>query len=192
MEHADTELLNRWMAGDADAATSAMRRVYTEMRRVAGRLARDERPDHTLRPTALVHETYIELSSGRSLRWQSRRHFLNTAARIMRHVLVDHGRRRRAAKRGGDKTRVLLEDVADLADARPDEVLAVDAALADLERLDPDAARLVEARYFAGLSLDEVAECLGVSRKTVVRRWRRVRAWLRLQLRPAKSPVGSD
>ena len=158
--------------------------VYGELRVLANRALRGGRPGQTLQTTALVNEAYLRLVGQERTRWQNRGHFLAIAAQAMRRVLVDHARRRAAAKRGGREIRVTLEDVADDAAAGRDlEVLAVDEALKELEKVDPQLARLVELRFFAGLSVAETAEALGVSPATVGREWSTARAWLHRELK---------
>jgi RNA polymerase sigma-70 factor, ECF subfamily len=186
--HAMTELLRAWSAGDADASAALAPLVYRELRRQAQRALRHEADGHTLQPTALVHEAWLRIDGQHDARWESRTQFFAVAARMMRRVLVDHARTRHARKRGGGDARVALGDVdrasAAAGDASLDAVdlLALDDALARLAALDPRKARLVELRYFAGLSIPEVAEALGVSLATVGREWAVARMWLRRAL----------
>jgi RNA polymerase sigma factor (TIGR02999 family) len=181
--HAVTELLHAWGAGDAGASEVLIPLVYAELRRQARRALRRESEGHTLQATALVHEAWLRLDGQHDARWESRTQFLAVAAQMMRRVLVDHARTRRALKRGGGGTLVTLGD-ADQAIAAPDEVdvLALDDALARLASLDPRKARLVELRYFAGLSIPEAAAALGISPATVGREWAVARMWLRREL----------
>jgi RNA polymerase sigma factor (TIGR02999 family) len=181
--HAVTELLHAWGAGDVRASEALVPLVYAELRRQARRALRREGEGHTLQPTALVHEAWLRLDGQHGARWESRSQFLAVAAQMMRRVLVDHARTRRALKRGGGETQVTLGH-ADHAAAAPDQVdlLALDDALARLASLDPRKARLVELRYFAGLSIPEVAAALGVSLATVGREWAVARMWLRREL----------
>jgi RNA polymerase sigma factor (TIGR02999 family) len=178
-----TELLRAWGAGDAGASEALVPLVYAELRRQARRALRREREGHTLQATALVHEAWLRLDGQHDVPWESRTQFLAVAAQMMRRVLVDHARTRRALKRGGGGTHVTLGH-ADHAIAAPDQVdvLALDDALARLAILDPRKARLVELRYFAGLSIPEAAAALGVSLATVGREWAVARMWLRREL----------
>lgn len=182
-----TALLDRWSAGDAQAANEVLPLIYSDLRRVAGGVFRNERLGHTLEPTAVVHEAYLQLVGphgiqGTGLRWRSRGHFLSAAARVMRRLLVDHARGRATWKRGGRGSRVAGANVERLAVSRGDELKRIDDGLRALERVDPQAARVVELRFFAGLTLDETADALRVGRRTVVRRWRRARVWLYREL----------
>lgn len=181
--HAVTELLRAWGAGDAGASEALVPLVYAELRRQAGRVLRREGEGHTLQATALVHEAWLRLDGQHDARWESRTQFLAVAAQMMRRVLVDHARTRRALKRGGGATPITLGD-ADRAASAPDavDVLALDDALARLALLDPRKARLVELRYFAGMSIPEAAAALGVSLATVGREWAVARMWLRREL----------
>jgi RNA polymerase sigma factor (TIGR02999 family) len=183
-----TGLLIAWSEGDRAALDALLPVVYAELRRQARRALRREAAGHTLQPTALVHEAYLRLVDQRPTRWQSRAQFFGVAARCMRQVLVDAARTRRAAKRGGGARPVTLGDAEGVAAAPAAgveagvDVLALDAALARLAALDPDQARLVELRYFAGLTLDDTAATLGVSPATVSREWTVARRWLRREL----------
>jgi len=180
-----TELLRAWGAGDAGASERLARLVYAELRRHAQRALRREGDGHTLQPTALVHEAWLRLGDQHEARWESRTQFFAVAAQMMRRVLVDHARTRRALKRGGGAVQVTLGN-ADRAggDASADavDVLALDDALARLAVLDPQKARLVDLRYFAGLSIPEAAAALGISPATVGREWAVARMWLRREL----------
>ena len=184
-----TELLHAWERGDARAPDALARLVYAELRRRAARALRREGEGHTLQPTALVHEAWLRLDGQHDARWESRAQFFAVAAQMMRRVLVDHARTRRALKRGGAPVQVTLGEVdrAAGASAAPGAVeavdlLALDDALARLAALDPRKARLVELRYFAGLSIPECAEALGISQATVGREWAVARIWLRREL----------
>ena len=175
-----TALLRAWQAGDRSALERLMPMVYDNLRRLAASHMRGERPDHTLQPTALVHEAFLRMMDRRA-DWQNRRHFFAVAAQSMRRVAVDHARARVSRKRGGKgAVRVDLTAVAEAAAVEPQsvDVLALDQALTELERLDPQQARLVELRFFAGLSIEECAESLGVSEVTVWRQWRLAKAFL--------------
>ncbi len=175
-----TQILNAIEDGDAQAAESLLPLVYDELRRLAAEKMALEKPGQTLQATALVHEAYLRLVDGEKARqWRSRSHFFAAAAEAMRHILIDRARRKRSRKRGGDKSRVALEE-ANVADsANVEEVLAVDEALAGLVAVDAQAAELVKLRYFAGLSIPEVAEILNISPRSADRLWAYARAWLR-------------
>jgi RNA polymerase sigma factor (TIGR02999 family) len=187
-----TELLRAWGAGDAFAREALVPLVYEELRRQARQALGREGAGHTLQPTALVHEAWLRLCDQQDARWESRAQFFAIAAQVMRRVLVDHARTRRALKRGGGAVHVSLGDSQSAAalgaasgDATPIDamdVLALDDALARLAVLDPEKARLVDLRYFAGLSIPEVAAVLGVSQATVGREWAVARMWLRREL----------
>lgn len=181
--HAVTDLLHAWAAGEAGASDELVRLVYAELRRQARHVLRREGEGHTLQATALVHEAWLRLDGQHDARWQSRTQFLAVAAQTMRRVLVDHARARRALKRGGGGTQVTLGEADHAAAATEDvDVLALDDALARLATMDPRKARLVELRYFAGLSMPEAAAALGISLATVGREWAVARMWLRREL----------
>jgi RNA polymerase sigma factor (TIGR02999 family) len=173
-----TGLLDDWGRGDPHALDRLLPLVYAELRRVAARQLRREGDGHSLQPTALVHEAYLRLVDQRQVHWQNRAHFFAVSAQVMRRILVDHARRRKAAKRGDDAERVPLDH--DVASPQPDEisVLALDHALARLETVDPTLARIVELRAFGGLTIDEAAHVLKVSPSTAKRDWRTAKAWL--------------
>ena len=177
-----TQILKGLDLSDPQQGQELLAVVYDELRQLARGKLRHERADHTLQPTALVHEAYLRLVDGRAVRWESRRHFFGTAARAMRQVLVDHARRRSAGKRGGDQEKVTLttglgEEVPGVAD-----VIDLHDALEKLAANDPDLARLVELRFFAGLTLDEAADTLGISRRKVAKDWAVARVWLQREL----------
>lgn len=176
-----TALLRAWQSGDADAEDSLLPMIYDELRRRAASCLIGERPGHTLQPTALVHEAYLRLIDQEQSGWRDRAHFFAIAARLMRQILVDHARRRDSAKRGGGRPPVPIDAVEvpalEAAEGSLD-LASFDDALDGLATFDPEGAKLVELRFFGGLSIEETAEALGVSRPTVVRRWRAVRAWL--------------
>jgi RNA polymerase sigma factor (TIGR02999 family) len=151
--------------------------VYKELRRLAKRYMAGERPGHTLQTTALINEAYLRLIDHRDMSWQNRAHFFGVAAQAMRRVLVDHARTRDAAKRGGRTPKAPLEEAATIFE-RPEELIALDRALNDLAAIDPRKSRMVELRYFGGLSVEETAEVLEVSPVTVMREWRAAKAWL--------------
>ncbi len=175
-----TALLQEWREGDRKALDRLLPLVYGELRRLAASYLRQERPDHTLQPTALVHEAYLRLTRQRDVVWQNRAHFFGIAAQMMRRILVDHARKRQAAKRDAAAWRVVT-GVEDSADRAP-ELLALDSALSSLETLDPQQARVVELRFFAGLTVEETAEVAGISEATVKRDWRTAKAWLRREI----------
>jgi RNA polymerase sigma-70 factor (ECF subfamily) len=173
--------------GDPEAADRLLPIVYREMKSLAAAYLRRERAGHTLQPTALAHDAFLRLVSQKSCTWQNRAHFLGMAARVMRHILVDHARRRRAQRRGGGRTMVQLEE-AQPGRTREVEFDELDQALNDLARLSERQARMVELRYFGGLTIDETAEVLGVSPMTVKRDWTVARAWLFRELRGTTGP----
>ncbi len=178
-----TGLLGALDRGDADAGDQLVALLYDELHGIAEAVMRGERSDHTLSATGLLHETYLRLVDAQSVGWQDRTHFLAVASRVMRRVLVDHARRRAAAKRGGGD-RVTLRDDLVAADERPFEILALDEALSRLEKRDERRARIVEMRFFSGLEVAEIAALLGISEATVKRDWRFARAWLLAELSP--------
>lgn len=173
-----TSLLERWGAGDRGAFEELLPIVYDELRRLAASHLRRESADCTLGPTALVHEVYLHLIDQRRIEFHNRSHFFGASAQIIRRILVDRARARQAAKRGGDAERVEMEDALATAVAPDVDVIALDAALADLGGFDAQKARVVELRYFAGLSIPETAEVLGLSPTTIKREWSIARAWL--------------
>jgi RNA polymerase sigma factor (TIGR02999 family) len=178
-----TGLLLRWNQGVEEAREQLIPLVYSELRKLAARSLRGERAGHTLQPTALVHEAYQKLIDQRSVEWQNRAHFYGVAAGLMRRILVDHARRRNARRRGGGAEKVPdVEDAAGAVGPRDVDLVALDHALLELASFDPQQARIVELRYFGGLSLEETAEAAGISRATVHREWTLARAWLRQRL----------
>jgi RNA polymerase sigma factor (TIGR02999 family) len=182
-----TRLLSSIRNGDREAEGRLMELVYRELRIRAGRHMRSERPDHTLQPTALVHEAFLRLTHKDRIDWQSRAHFYAVASGEMRRILVDHARNRGAAKRGGPMEKIALEDAAVYCVSRPEELLALDEALRQLTEWAPRAARVVEMLFFGGLTETEIAEVLGVSVRTVKRDWRTARAWLHGQMDGGKA-----
>jgi RNA polymerase sigma factor (TIGR02999 family) len=173
-----TQLLRRFDAGDREAGETLLRAVYDDLRALAARHLAKERPDHTLQPTALLHEAWLKLESGADHHFASRGHFLALASRVMRTLLVDHARRKNAVKRGGEGERVALEDLE--GDGEPTlDVLELEEALTRLEQVDAELARLIELRYFAGSSLSECAEALGLAQRTAERRLQAATVWLR-------------
>lgn len=177
-----TQLLERWSDGDQSALDELMPLVYTELRQVAAAYLRRERPDHTLQTTALVNEAYLRLVGGKPASWQGRKHFYGIASRLMRQVLVEHARRQRAEKRGGRQEAVTLGHAEGVTGTRHFDVLEVHEALERLAVFDEQQARIVELRFFGGLSIDEAAQTLGVGHATVEREWALARAWLRKEL----------
>jgi len=180
-----TKLLRAASHGDAAALDQLIPVVYDELKRLAASQLRNERPDHTLSPTGLVHEAFFRIVDQRVVGWDGRAHFFGIAAQAMRRILVDHARRRNAHKRGQHLQVTLPDEAAVGAPAPSEEVVAVDEALQRLALLDPRQAKLVELRYFVGLSIEETAEVLGVSAATVKRDWALARAWLQRELGPA-------
>jgi RNA polymerase sigma factor (TIGR02999 family) len=177
-----TQLLEAHRRGDPDALERLMPLLYGELRRLAAYYLRAERPDHTLQPTALVHEAYLRLADRRELHWRDRAHFFALAAQVMRHILVDHARARRTGKRGKAQTAVPLDEAADAALRLDPDLVALDDALRTLEQKDSQQSRIVEMRYFGGLTIEETAEVLGISPATVKRDWTMAKAWLRREL----------
>jgi RNA polymerase sigma-70 factor (ECF subfamily) len=173
-----TLLLEGWSSGDREAAEQVLPLIYEELRRIAARQLRRERHAHTLQATAIVHEAYLRLAGQAGLEWASRQHFFAFAARLIRRILVDYARNRNRSKREGRYQKVTLAEAADLALQKSPDLEALDGALSELEKVDPRKAAVVELKFFAGLSLEELAEQLGVSPETVSRDWRRARAWL--------------
>ena len=178
-----TQLLEQLSAGRQDSLDKLMPLIYAELRRQAARALRRERPDHTLQPTALVHEAYFRLVDQRNVKWQSRAHFLAVAAQAMRRILIDHARTRARAKRGGPMHQVPLEEGQAVQETRSVDLLALDQALTRLADVDPRQSQIVELRYFGGLSVEEAAEAMRLSPATVKREWVMARAWLRGALR---------
>jgi RNA polymerase sigma-70 factor, ECF subfamily len=176
-----TALLDDWRRGDREALERLLPLVYSELRRIAARQLQNERPDHTLQPTALVHEAYLRLADQRQVDWQNQAHFFGVAAQVMRRILVDYARRRGAAKRGEGAELVSIEQAGDIASTDL-PLLALDAALHRLERIDPELAKLVELRAFSGLSNEQAALILNVSASTVKRELRTAKAWLTNEL----------
>ena len=177
-QHEVTRLLIRLTDGDGDVLGELLPLVYDELRRLAAGYLRRERPGHTLQPTALVHEAYLRMVDQSQVRWQNRAHFLGVAAQMMRRILVDHARGQRAEKRGGEIQKLSLDENIDVSGERAADLVALDEALERLAEFDPQKARVVELRFFGGLSVEETAEVLGVSAPTVKRQWRMAKAWL--------------
>lgn len=177
-----TQLLGRWRSGDREALDALIPLVYTELRRIAQHYLRNERPGHTLQSTALVHEAYVRMIRQDLPEWQNRAHFFAVAAQIMRQILVDHARAYRADKRGGGVCRLTLDEA--LHDPQPldVDVVALDDALKTLSEMDPQQGKVVELKFFGGLSIEDTAEVLGISSSTVKRDWVTARAWLYREL----------
>jgi len=178
-----TELLNDWGHGDQEALNKLMPLVYDELRRLASRYLRNERPGHTLQTTALVHEAYLKLVGQTNTSWQNRVQFFAAAAQVMRHVLVDYARSRKASKRGGDYCRLSLDEARISSEEKDADLLALNEALNNLAAIDPQQSRVVELRVFGGLTVEETAEALGISPRTVKREWSMAKAWLHRQIR---------
>lgn len=178
-----TELLRAWSAGDSSAIDKLTPLVYAQLRKVAHRQLRLERQDHTLNSTTLVHEAYLKLIRQKDAAWQDRAHFFAIGGRIMRRILVDYARASQRAKRGGGAIVLALDEHLHTPGHKSLQLIALDDALNDLERLDPRQSRIVELRFFAGLSIEETAEALHVSKATVNRDWITARAWLLREIR---------
>ncbi len=178
-----THILEQIKGGDRDAAKKLLPLVYDEFRALARFYLHQERVNHTLQPTALVHEAYMKLVDQTRVDWQGRSHFFAVAAQAMRRILVDHARSKNRDKRGGGRARVTLDEAVALSPEKEEDVLALDEALEKLAKLDPRQAKVVEMRFFGGLSVEEAAEALGVSKRTVEGDWTFARAWLARELR---------
>ena len=177
-----TQLLIDWSKGNREAAAGLMPLVYEELRRLARGYLQRERADHTLQATGLVHEAYLRLVDQTATTWQNRAHFFGVAAQLMRRILVDHARRHRTGKRGGEWTKIEFNEALAPSTSRSLDVIALDDDLRDLTQLNPQHSRIVELRFFGGLTNEEVAEVLDISPRTVQREWRMARAWLRRQI----------
>lgn len=172
----------RWRGGDRDAFDALIPLVYDELRRIAQRYLQAERPGHTLQSTALVNEAYMRMVAQDLPQWQNRAHFFSVAAQIMRQILVDHARNRRASKRGGSVCKLALDDAVEQPQQRDLDIIALDDALTALAELDPQQSRVVELKFFAGLSIEDTSEVLGISPSTVKRDWNTARVWLYREL----------
>ncbi len=178
-----TQLLRQWSDGNREGLDQLLPLVYDELHRQAARYLRRERADHTIQPTALIHEAYLKLIDQRDVQWQSRTHFFAIAAQLMRRILVDYARTKHREKRGGDEVKLPLEEAALVAvDEKGVDLLALDEALTRLAAMDEQQVRVVELRYFSGLSLEETAEVLQISRATAARDWSVAKAWLHREL----------
>ena len=177
-----TRLLLAWSDGDRDVEQALLPLVYSQLQDIAKRYLRRERSDHTLETSGLVNEAYLKLVDQNRVQWRGRAHFFAISSQIMRRILVDHAREKAAEKRGGLVHRISLEDTGSVALERAPDLLDLDDALNALAEQDPEAARLVELRYFGGLTKEELAEVLKISTATVARRWRMIRAWLHTYL----------
>lgn len=178
-----TKLLEAWREGEDEALAELMPLVYDELHRMAKRYMNSQPSGHTLQTTALIHEAYLKIAEQKENRWQNRTHFFAVAAQAMRHILVDHARSHKMEKRGGGKAQIIsLEDVAFISNERAEEIVALDDALKELSALDERKGRVVELRYFGGLSVEETAEVLKVSPETVTRDWRFAKTWLLREL----------
>jgi RNA polymerase sigma-70 factor, ECF subfamily len=177
-----TQLLVDWGNGNQAARDQLIPLVYTELRQLARRYMRRERPGHTMQTTALIHEAYLRLVDQNQVRWENRAHFLGIAARLMRQILIEHARRRTRAKRGGGAGTISLDEVALVSQARATELLALDDAMERLAAIDPRKSRVVELRFFGGLSTKEAAEVLHTAPNTVLRDWRLAKAWLHREI----------
>ena len=183
-----TDLLIAWGKGDQGALDKLLPLVYEELRRQAARYLRRERANHTLQPTALVHEVYLRLVDAPEVRWRSRAHFFGIAAHLMREILVDHARAHQAVKRGGIEQKLTLDEAVALSPQREVNVLELHEALTRLETIDPQKRRMVELRFFSGLSIDETAEVMNLSPRTVVRQWQTAKAWLHREMSERVKP----
>lgn len=177
-----TQLLERWSKGDEKALEQLMPLVYDELHRLAGAYLRRERREHTLQPTALVNEAYLKLMGQHSTRWGNRAQFFGVAAQLMRRILIDHARAHYAAKRVGDRYNVSLGNIGDFGKHPDADLLALHEVLNRLTEIDPDQGRIVELRFFGGLTIEETAEVMDVSHATVEREWRIAKAWLKREL----------
>ena len=185
-----TQLLVQWKGGNQQALDALMPLVYRELKRLAGSYLRRERPDHTLQSAALVNEAYLRLVDQKQVQWQNRAHFFGIAAQMMRRILVDHARGQHAAKRGAGVELLELDEALAQVQKRGVDLLGLDEALQRLEKMDPQQARIVELRFFSGLSIEETAEVLGISPATIKRDWSAARAWLFRELSTGATGAG--
>lgn len=177
-----TQLLINWGEGDKSAFDELVPLVRAELRRLARNYMAREKPGHTLQTSALINEAYIRLVNQQNVAWQNRAHFFAVAAQVMRHILIDHARSHYYAKRGGGAQKVPLDEAAAMTDRRAEELVALDEALNALATLDSRKSRIIELRFFGGLTIDETAEAMKISPITVTREWRTARAWLRREI----------
>ena len=177
-----TQLLVDWGNGNQAALDRLMPLVYTELRQLAHRYMRRERPGHTMQTTALIHEAYLRLVDQNQVRWQHQAHFFGIAARLMRQILIEHARSHTRAKRGGGVGTISLDEAAIVSQARATALLALDDALERLATIDPRKSQVVELRFFGGLSVEEAAQVLNIAPNTVLRDWRMAKAWLRREI----------
>ena len=183
-----TLMLKRLSAGDQEAVNKLMPVLYDELRRLAAYYLRKERSDHTLQATALVHEAYVRLVDQREVEWKNRNHFFGVAAQLMRRVLLDHARKHQAVKRGGPLPKVKLDDAVAMCEENAAELVALDGLLTRLSTIDPQQTRVVELRFFGGMSVEETAEVMNISPATVKREWAMAKAWFARELsRAARS-----
>ena len=185
-----TQLLHATAKGDRRDLDALMAAIYQDLRRLAVSHLRDERSDHTLQPTALVHEAYLRLIDQRVTDWKDRIHFFAVASRIIRRILVDHARERLAQKRGGDQKRVPIEQAEQLAVAPGVDIVSLDDALTELSQIDETQAQIVELRYFSGLTIEEIADVLSIGKRSVDREWQCAKAWLYCRLADASIEAG--
>ena len=178
-----TQRLVAWSNGDPEALEGLMQLVYNELRRLANHYLRSERSNHTLQPTALVHEAYLRLTGQNQVHWQNRAHFFGVAAQMMRRVLVDHARANCRVKRGGAAYKLSFDDAIDLFQSQDEQIVELDEALTRLRQIDSRKGEVVELRYFGGMSVEETAEILGISCNTVIRDWNMAKAWLYQELK---------
>jgi RNA polymerase sigma factor (TIGR02999 family) len=181
-----SELLATWNKGDAEAREALMPLVYNELRKLAASHLRRERSDHTLQPTALVHELYLRLAEQKNVRWQDKKHFFGVTTQLMRRILVDHARSHIADKRGSGIPKASLNEAIAMSRERPAELLALDESLTQLASADPQQGRIVELRIFAGLTIEQTAQVLGISPATVKRDWNLAKAWLLREIHQAE------
>jgi RNA polymerase sigma factor (TIGR02999 family) len=186
-KHAVTQLLSDLQGGRSSAADELLPLVYQELRRIAAAYMRRERPNHTLQATALVHEAFLQLVDQTRVDWKNRAHFFGVAAQLMRRILVEHARTRGAQKRGGSAAKLSLEEAINYFPQKDLTLLALDDSLKELEKLDARQSRIVELRFFGGLTTEETSEVLGISTATVEREWRSAKAWLHSQLSDLKN-----
>jgi RNA polymerase sigma factor (TIGR02999 family) len=181
-DHGVTQLLVDWRNGDNEALDALLPLVYDKLRQLAETYLRRERPDHTLQPTALVHEAYLRLVDQTNVDWQNRAQFFGVAANMMRRILVNHARDRHVAKRGGFACKMSLDEAISFFEQQDVELVALDEALITLAKIDPQQSQIVELRFFGGLTVEETAEVLGISPATIKREWRTAKAWLYKEL----------